>query len=156
SHQSGRQPPRRPAGRPHPPGASRYVTMTGTPTMARTILSFGIILGLVVACAPGRLQDQPSPPAAVTPGAFIPTVPPLPPSPSPRTPVPSPGAGAPGGDISVRAPTQGAEVRSLVRVEGSASVFEGNVQVIIRDARGEPVGRATATASAGAPERGDF
>ncbi len=124
--------------------------------MARTILSFGIILGLGVACAPGRLQDQPSPPAVVTPGTFIPTVAPLPPSPAPRTPTPFPSTGAPRGDITVRAPMQGAEVRSPLRVEGSASVFEGNVQVIIRDGRGEPVGRATATASAGAPERGDF
>src|SRR5436189_227598 len=74
----------RPAGRLHPPEASRYVTMAGSLTMARTILSFGIIL-LVVACAPGRLQDQPSPPAVVTPGSFIPTVPPPSPSPSSRT-----------------------------------------------------------------------
>ena len=45
---------------------------------------------------------------------------------------------------------------SPVTVSGSASVFEGTVQIRILGADGAEVGRAFATATAGAPERGRF
>jgi hypothetical protein len=67
--------------------------------------------------------------------------------------------GGTGGDeaaIVVESPEPGASVSSPVTISGTASVFEGTVQLRILDADGEEIGRAFATASAGAPERGDF
>ena len=58
--------------------------------------------------------------------------------------------------IVVESPEPGASVSSPVAITGSASVFEGTVQLRIRDADGEEVGRAFTTASAGAPGRGGF
>ena len=67
--------------------------------------------------------------------------------------------GETGGDeaaIVVESPEPGARVSSPVTISGTASVFEGTVQLRIFDADGEEIGRAFTTASAGAPERGDF
>jgi Immunoglobulin-like domain of bacterial spore germination len=67
--------------------------------------------------------------------------------------------GGTGGDraaIVVESPEPGASVSSPVTISGTASVFEGTVQLRILDADGEEIARAFATASAGAPERGDF
>jgi hypothetical protein len=64
-----------------------------------------------------------------------------------------------GGDeaaIVVESPEPGASVSSPVTISGTASVFEGTVQLRILDAEGQEVGSAFTTASAGAPERGDF
>jgi hypothetical protein len=64
-----------------------------------------------------------------------------------------------GGDeaaIVVASPEPGASVSSPVTISGTASVFEGTVQLRILDAAGKEVGSAFTTASAGAPERGDF
>ena len=64
-----------------------------------------------------------------------------------------------GGDaaaIVVDSPEAGASVSSPVTISGTASVFEGTVQLRILDADGEEIARGFATASAGAPERGDF
>jgi Immunoglobulin-like domain of bacterial spore germination len=66
------------------------------------------------------------------------------------------GGGADEAAIVVDSPEPGASVSSPVEISGSASVFEGTVQLRIRDADGEVIARAFATASAGAPERGDF
>jgi Immunoglobulin-like domain of bacterial spore germination len=66
------------------------------------------------------------------------------------------GGGADEAAIVVESPEPGATVSSPVEISGTASVFEGTVQLRIRDAGGEVIGRAFATASAGAPERGDF
>lgn len=60
------------------------------------------------------------------------------------------------GAIVVNSPEPGATVSSPVTVSGSASVFEGTVQIRILGADGAEVGRAFATATAGAPERGRF
>lgn len=60
------------------------------------------------------------------------------------------------GAIVVNSPDSGATVSSPVTVSGSASVFEGTVQIRILGADGAEVGRAFATATAGAPERGRF
>lgn len=60
------------------------------------------------------------------------------------------------GAIVVTSPEPGAGVSSPVTVTGTASVFEGTVQLRVLDAAGEVVGSAFATATAGAPERGDF
>jgi hypothetical protein len=67
--------------------------------------------------------------------------------------------GGTGGDeaaIVVESPEPGASVSSPVTVSGTASVFEGTVQLRILDADGEEIASAFTTASAGAPERGDF
>jgi Immunoglobulin-like domain of bacterial spore germination len=64
-----------------------------------------------------------------------------------------------GGDeaaIVVESPEPGESVSSPVTISGTASVFEGTVQLRVLDADGERIGRAFTTASAGAPERGDF
>jgi hypothetical protein len=67
--------------------------------------------------------------------------------------------GGTGGDeaaIVVESPAPGASVSSPVTISGTASVFEGTVQLRIRDGEGEEIASAFTTASAGAPERGDF
>ena len=64
-----------------------------------------------------------------------------------------------GGDeaaIVVTSPESGATVSSPVTISGTASVFEGTVQLRILDADGKEVGRAFTTASSGAPDRGTF
>jgi Immunoglobulin-like domain of bacterial spore germination len=58
--------------------------------------------------------------------------------------------------IVVESPEPGASVSSPVTISGTASVFEGTVQLRILDADGEEIASAFSTASAGAPERGDF
>jgi hypothetical protein len=58
--------------------------------------------------------------------------------------------------IVVDSPEPGASVSSPVAISGTASVFEGTVQLRILDADGEEIAGAFTTASAGAPGRGDF
>ena len=58
--------------------------------------------------------------------------------------------------IVVESPEPDASVSSPVTISGTASVFEGTVQVRILDADGEEIASAFTTASAGAPDRGDF
>jgi hypothetical protein len=58
--------------------------------------------------------------------------------------------------IVVESPEPGASVSSPVTISGTASVFEGTLQLRILDADGEEIASAFSTASAGAPERGDF
>lgn len=53
-------------------------------------------------------------------------------------------------------PAPGAEVRSPLRVQGRARVFEGNLQVQVRDARGKIIGNGFTTAVPGAPGWGEF
>ena len=67
--------------------------------------------------------------------------------------------GGTGGDepaIVVESPEPGASVSSPVTISGTASVFEGTVQLRMLDANGEEIASAFTTATAGAPERGDF
>jgi hypothetical protein len=64
-----------------------------------------------------------------------------------------------GGDeaaIVVESPEPGASVSSPVTISGTASVLEGTVQLRILDADGDDIGSTFTTASAGAPDRGDF
>ena len=68
-------------------------------------------------------------------------------------------AGDTGGDeaaIVVESPEPGARVSSPVTISGTASVFEGTVQLRILDSDGKEIGRAFTTATAGAPDRGEF
>jgi hypothetical protein len=58
--------------------------------------------------------------------------------------------------IVVESPESDASVSSPVTVSGTASVFEGTVQLRILDADGKEIASAFTTASAGAPERGEF
>jgi Immunoglobulin-like domain of bacterial spore germination len=67
--------------------------------------------------------------------------------------------GGGGGDpppIVVKSPQPGASVSSPVAITGTASVFEGTVQLRVLDADGREIGSAFTTARAGAPERGAF
>jgi len=47
-------------------------------------------------------------------------------------------------------------VSSPVRISGTARVFEGTLEVAIKDSNGKTMGRTTTTASAGAPATGNF
>lgn len=58
--------------------------------------------------------------------------------------------------IVVWEPLDGARVGDSVRIEGTASVFEGTVGIRLADERGEIVASTTTTASEGGPGRGDF
>ena len=58
--------------------------------------------------------------------------------------------------IVVNSPEPGETVSSPVTVSGTASVFEGTVQIRILDAAAKEIGGGFATATAGAPERGRF
>ena len=58
--------------------------------------------------------------------------------------------------IVIEAPERGASVTSPVTVSGTASVFEGTVQIRVLDADGEEIASTFATASEGAPGRGEF
>jgi hypothetical protein len=60
------------------------------------------------------------------------------------------------GAIVVNSPEPEETVSSPATVSGTASVFEGTVQIRILDGDGAEVGRAFTTATAGAPERGRF
>lgn len=64
-----------------------------------------------------------------------------------------------GGDqaaIVVESPEPSEILSSPVTISGTASVFEGTVQLRILDADGKKIASAFTTASAGAPGRGDF
>jgi hypothetical protein len=83
------------------------------------------------------------------------------PTSQPVTIVPTPSPSAPGTadglpGIVVTAPTAGATVSNPVIVAGTASVFEGALQIRITDAAGRTIGRGLTTASQGAPGRGTF
>jgi len=58
--------------------------------------------------------------------------------------------------IVVESPNPGASVSSPVTISGTASVFEATVQLRILDADGEEIASTFATATVGAPDRGDF
>lgn len=58
--------------------------------------------------------------------------------------------------IVVEDPKPGATVTNPVTISGTASVFEGTVQIRILDAEGKELASTFATATQGAPGRGDF
>ncbi|MGD0765238.1 MAG: Gmad2 immunoglobulin-like domain-containing protein [Dehalococcoidia bacterium] len=58
--------------------------------------------------------------------------------------------------ITVDEPQPNAAVNVPVTVKGTASVFEGTVQVAVKDASGKTLCQTFATASEGAPGRGSF
>jgi hypothetical protein len=76
----------------------------------------------------------------------------------PATPVPT----SPGGTataepaISVDSPESGDTVSVPIKVKGTASVFEATLLVAVRDAQGNTLCQVVATASEGAPGRGDY
>lgn len=123
-----------------------------SPLRLSLMLALFAVSWWAVGCGGGRVQEglpAPPVPVTVTPasgggGALATPVPPLTP------------AVVVGGDIEVAAPRPGEEVRSPVRVRGRARVFEGNVQIQVRNSRGMVIGNGYGTASAGAPEWGTF
>jgi hypothetical protein len=58
--------------------------------------------------------------------------------------------------IIITSPPCGAEVKSPVLVEGTASVFEAALSIVIKDSSGQELARADVLASEGAPGRGTF
>jgi Immunoglobulin-like domain of bacterial spore germination len=59
-------------------------------------------------------------------------------------------------NIKVVRPAAKQEVRSPLSVQGQARVFEGNVQVALKDGRGQPLAASFTNATKGAPEWGDY
>lgn len=121
-------------------------------TIALAWLLSGCVLG-DSSRGPSGVSDTPRP--LPSPSASRNT--PEPPKPRPTSftttrPVP-PGA-AP--NITANQPGPNSEVKSPLRIEGKASVFEANVQFAIRDAQGKEIGKGFTTASRGAPEWGDY
>jgi hypothetical protein len=80
------------------------------------------------------------------------TVSPAPSSPSTATATPIPGNLR----IIIDSPDGGTPISSPVDVSGTASVANGAVLVVVRDASGKELGRATTTASAARPDYGHF
>lgn len=125
---------------------------------------FAILLAaltLLAACAPA--QPQAAPATAPPPGGAKPAKPqltPAAPAAKPTAPTkPSEVSTAPpaqGANITLTAPTASARIASPVRVTGTARVFEGTVDLAVKDASGKVIGKATTPASAGAPEWGKF
>src|SRR5581483_11497357 len=58
--------------------------------------------------------------------------------------------------ILIESPLPGQTVTSPIAVSGSAVAFEATFQLEVRDAAGDVIGHATATASEGGPARGTF
>jgi hypothetical protein len=58
--------------------------------------------------------------------------------------------------IVLTSPQCNQEVRSPLRVEGAASVFEGALVIVVKDSQGKELARVPAQASQAAPERGAF
>jgi hypothetical protein len=58
--------------------------------------------------------------------------------------------------ISIDSPESGDTVSVPIKVGGTASVFEATLQVAVRDAQGNTLCQVVATASEGAPGRGDY
>ena len=129
--------------------------------MAPLILSLRLAVTAIVLCgalgcrpgepagnAGGPISSPPgSPPPTATTALPIPTIGPV---------TPAPDGGTAPAAITVARPVAGEEVRTPLRVQGSASVFEANVRVVVRNGRGEVVGEGFTTATAGAPARGDY
>jgi len=84
--------------------------------------------------------------SACQPGVHTPT--PIP------TPTSTPSSAPPA--ITVTSPRAGDTIHSPVRVTGQATVFEGTVQLRLKDAGGRVIGRGFCQATSGAPERGDY
>jgi hypothetical protein len=72
------------------------------------------------------------------------------------TAAPSPASTAQAAPIIVTAPRSGDLVASPIRVSGTASVFEGTVQIRVKDAGGRVIGQLVTTAAQGAPGRGAY
>jgi hypothetical protein len=71
-------------------------------------------------------------------------------------PGPAPDSGEGVAAIVVKTPQPGDTVSSPVTIAGTASVFEGTVQIRILDEDGKEIASSFATASEGAPGRGEF
>ncbi len=126
-----------------------------------------VMMPTVMACLPQAPSSEVTPSRDVTPSA---SVTPTPTSTSTSTPTvsatvavaasptlatatPIPNADA---AITVSLPKAGAQVSSPAQVQGTAMVFEANVQIRVRNAQGQVIGRDFTTATWGAPERGDY
>lgn len=79
------------------------------------------------------------------------------PSPTAAAPTATPSATPEGGPaITIDSPVEGETVMVPVTVEGTASVFEATLMVAVRDSQGRVLCEVVATASEGAPGRGDY
>ena len=126
--------------------------------MAPLILSLRLALTAIVlyAALGCRQSGDAGGPVSPTAGSRTPAAATAPPNATVRPATPAPDGGAASTAITVARPAAGEEVRTPLRVQGSASVFEANVHVIVRNAKGEVVGEGFTTATAGAPARGDY
>ncbi len=122
-----------------------------------------VMIPTAMACLPAAPSSEVTPSRDVTPSASAtPTLTPtstptvsvtVAASPTPAIATPIPNADA---AITVSLPKAGAQVRSPALVQGTAMVFEANVQIRVRNAQGQVIGRDFTTATWGAPLRGDY
>lgn len=114
-----------------------------------------LLLAALLAGAAGCGYTPPRSGTPTTP-AGGPTATPQPVTPTP-TAVPGTAATPVGNDnIRVARPRPRQEVRSPLSVSGQARVFEGTVQVELKDTRGQKLANTFTTATRGAPEWGDY
>jgi hypothetical protein len=102
----------------------------------RLLLALPLLTALVlllVACGTAEAPSPTAVPATATP----PTTPSGPP-------------------ITIDSPAEGETVMVPVKVAGTASVFEGTLMVAVRDSEGRVLCEVVATASEGAPGRGEY
>ena len=113
-------------------------------------------LAAVVLAACGDSGEQPS--SSTQPTAIaLPSVSPSP-TQSPALPAAGPEATPipDGSRIIIDSPDASTSIQSPVEVQGTASVDGGNVVVVVLDAAGNELGRASTTATAAAPAFGHF
>lgn len=136
--------------------------------LASRLFMLLMALLLVSSCTPARLQEQPAAPTPA-PAATAPAPPGNPQAPagsppSASSPAPFPTAYfttrpvSPGTapDITAAAPAANTEVRSPLEVRGTAVAVEARVHLLVKNSRGEEIGRGAVDATVGAPERGDY
>lgn len=108
-----------------------------------------ILIVFLTACGTGT-QATPTPNPDVTPTpTFIPRTPPVS---IPPTTIPS----GEGPLIIVNKPTMGDKISSPFTIQGSAIVFEANVNYRLRDKNNQVLAKGNVMASAGAPSRGTY
>ena len=116
-----------------------------TQASGNVALLLTVVAIVLVACQGG----QTAPPLATPPGIVTPTV---------ATPTPTASAVTPvaNGDVTVSQPLVGAEVKTPIKIEGTARVFEATVSFSLKNAQGQEIAKGYTTASAGAPEVGKY
>ncbi|MFH1484869.1 MAG: Gmad2 immunoglobulin-like domain-containing protein [Chloroflexota bacterium] len=121
---------------------------------------FFVSLLVLSGCGVARPSAAPVPPEGVkaqpTPTKAVPAPKATSPSPTPKPASAPKAASTPSTNITVTAPVSGAKISSPVRIRGTARVFEGHLELEVKDASGKVIGKGTTLVTVGAPEWGSF